>query len=242
MARPRPASREKLQAVCDAFNASHTLGRGRQCRADCGQGGLMSHQSTKIGHGITAREATSLDDLSDADAQSITEAFRDAAQQGWQQGGETSYGMTTADQVAICRAVLNEAGPGKYPIDSAPYFARWYLHLNAAARENVVDCNADLAALTAWESGMVFARADMKWRWEPDALTGQKVRSAAKRGGRPKDSTKDRDLSLARVFKLRRKNARCSDTALKAEIGCEHGLCRSAAVAAINRGLEKLSS
>jgi hypothetical protein len=74
------------------------------------------------------------------------------------------------------------------------------------------------------------------------ALTvGKKVTEGGARGGRRVPPV--RDLAMARVYQAERSragNAR-SDSAIKQAIGAKYGLGRSAAIAAIDRGLKKLS-
>lgn len=74
------------------------------------------------------------------------------------------------------------------------------------------------------------------------AEKGLASEDGARRGGEARrGSTEQRDVELATEFRTRRASARCSDTALKTEIGKAHGLSRTQAIEAINRGLKKLS-
>jgi hypothetical protein len=76
----------------------------------------------------------------------------------------------------------------------------------------------------------------------PWIKTGQKVRAAAKLGGRRKSvAVTKRDIALAQEFLSRRLNSEISPTALKTEIGKQHNLKRSAAIDAIDRGLKIVS-
>lgn len=71
-----------------------------------------------------------------------------------------------------------------------------------------------------------------------DMETGRKVREGAQRGGRRNPA---RDLQMAREFNRRRvSGCSLSLSALKAEIGATHGLRRSAAIDAVDRGLRKI--
>jgi hypothetical protein len=74
----------------------------------------------------------------------------------------------------------------------------------------------------------------------PQIGTGQKVRAAARLGGRQKRMTK-RNIALAQEFQGRRLDSGLSPTALKSEIGKHHKLKRSAAIDAVNQGLKILS-
>jgi hypothetical protein len=78
--------------------------------------------------------------------------------------------------------------------------------------------------------------------------TGRTVQDAAKRGGligggRKRNATASRDVRLAKEYQARLSRSGLSPTALQAEIGKKHKppLKRSAAVAAISRGLKILS-
>jgi hypothetical protein len=73
------------------------------------------------------------------------------------------------------------------------------------------------------------------------ANTGVRVRKGAKRGGRKLGSNDVRDTTMVREFLKRRPLAKCTDTELKKRVGADHGLGRSQAIAAINRGLKKPS-
>jgi hypothetical protein len=53
----------------------------------------------------------------------------------------------------------------------------------ASARKAISDRRADAAAVDAWRAGVLWARANMKWEWEEDALLGQEERSRRQRGG-----------------------------------------------------------
>ena len=71
-----------------------------------------------------------------------------------------------------------------------------------------------------------------------DMERGRKIREGAQRGGRRNPA---RDLEMAREFNRRRvSGCSVSSSALKAEIGATRGLRRSAAIEAVNRGLQKL--
>ncbi len=71
--------------------------------------------------------------------------------------------------------------------------------------------------------------------------TGKKIHDAAARGGRPLGQKRSRDIELAREFKRLFNGARQSATAIKISLGKKHKLSRSAAIAAVDRGLKILS-
>lgn len=109
-------------------------------------------------------------------------------------------------------------------------------HLSKGATEN--------ACLESMQFGGLVQEAQMKQRWEPAALTGQKVRHempGSAKGGQKPGSTMSRDVEMAREFQRCRLGFKSSDTALKQKIGAKRGLRRTAAVDAIDRGLKKLS-
>jgi hypothetical protein len=70
-----------------------------------------------------------------------------------------------------------------------------------------------------------------------DSRLGRKVREGAKRGGR---RAPDRDRRMAQEFLKRQPQSKMSATALKVNIGVEHGLRRRAAIDAVDRGLKKI--
>src|SRR5262245_56015025 len=82
-----------------------------------------------------------------------------------------------------------------------------------------------------------------------NAQVGAKSIAGAKKGGHAKAGSHpklEREIELAREFQRRKRaildsgSSNVSDTALMERIGSGHGLKRSAAIAAINRGLAAL--
>ena len=94
----------------------------------------------------------------------------------------------------------------------------------------------------AFELGELNEQLVIKWGWEDHALRGKKIITAAASGGEARRGMNDaRDREMAEEFRRRCGQGGKSDTAVKTEIGRERGIKRSAAIAAINRGL-KISS
>jgi len=126
------------------------------------------------GNGITESRAVEIDTMSGEEVRACVTEYSEQTNDAWNQGGRTAFGMTTFAQVQICERILN----GKtrpFEEDSPEDFARRYLHLHRLAQNHIASGNCDLAALTAWEAGTVFAQAEMKWRWERHALAGEQT-------------------------------------------------------------------
>lgn len=138
------------------------------------------------------------------------------------------------------QAVLEEHEP-----DSVAGYSVRLLEKVTALTRAVDKGEATAGALqAAYELGALHQEAKFKLRFEKAVLTGAPVRAGARRGGRRKSSTTTaRDVAMARLYLEQRPHPRLSDTALKAQIGKaqKRSLERSAAVAAIDRGLEILS-
>jgi len=83
----------------------------------------------------------------------------------------------------------------------------------------------------------VMSRDFVSWREEQGRLNYELVQKL-KRGGRPKESTKDNDVALAKEYLRRRKTSPLKDTRLKERIAIDKGLNPSTVIKAINRGLK----
>ena len=98
------------------------------------------------------------------------------------------------------------------------------------------------ASWLAFELGELHDQMVIKCGWEDHALRGKKTVTAAAEGGRARRGMNDaRDSEMAKEFQRRSGQGGKSDTALKGEIGRDHKLKKSAAIAAINHGLKLLS-
>jgi len=138
-----------------------------------------------------------------------------------------------------CRAELASLGASEpYEISSR----EWYLREIAENAEKVQGAagNADpwIVVHLAMRLGTLIKEVDILV-YEAAVTVGEASLAGAKRGGRTR-AQPERDVAYAREFQARRSSASCSDTELKIRVGKEHGLKRSAAIAAIDRGLEKL--
>lgn len=134
----------------------------------------MAHRTAILGEGMTQREVVPVDDLDAAGLRALAESFSAEANSAWQEGGG-AFGMTSIDAFRICNGVLErEKETRPFPADSPADFAKKFLDLHARAKSFIEQGRADLAAVAAWDAAMLFARADMKWRWEKRALSGQR--------------------------------------------------------------------
>ena len=137
----------------------------------------------------------------------------------------TRYPATFADLVApmagLCRRIIERHGgrPGLKPPpewDTYCVYAAGYVLPSRASEASQLDfalrvlwClnfaqsdDIDMARRCAWEAGSIAAEAMMKFRWEPDALLGEKNRAHALRNSRAGvkqrlENKARRDLALA---------------------------------------------
>lgn len=126
--------------------------------------------------------------------------------------------------------------------DSKVGFAARAIDQAGWIRHHLARGEAEKACLASVRLGELLTEARMKGIWEPHALRGAKVKAGARLGGPEPGSTLLRDIEMAEEFMEKADEARMSDTALKTRIGKAHGLGRSGAMKAIDRGLEKLST
>lgn len=128
-----------------------------------------------------------------------------------------------------------------YQDDSEIDYARRFLSLIRSIRDATARTNIEQVATWAFDLGALMREAEIKFEWEPAAMTGKRVRDGGARGGPPPGRTKQRDSELAQKYLRRQKESGLSATALKAKIGKDSGLGRSASIEAIDRGLKILS-
>ncbi|MET3521455.1 hypothetical protein [Mesorhizobium abyssinicae] len=200
---------------------------------------MAKHVKT-IGTGITTESHVTYsgEDMMPA-MKRWTETWNAARKEG---GGD--YGAVTLELVKQSQNILSGAGERPFLDHSQEWFAEQILIHHKIVKNAVAKQDADTAARFAYQMGFLHCQAHMKAKWEPSALTGQKVRHespGADKGGRKIGKNISRDVSMAKEFQERRKSSRRSATALKEEIGRAYGLGRSASIEAINCGLKKLS-
>lgn len=149
------------------------------------------------GTGITAYEHTVYD------MREVTpELFR-----GWnrtiEEGGGI-FGAVSLRALRTCEKILADAAD-EFPLeDSAEWFARRIVgDINLAKRELEAG-NADLAARFAFDAGMQWAKACMKWAWEADAMRGEKNARDTRHGAdeTSKLHAATRERRLARMHEL----------------------------------------
>ncbi|MCV2872592.1 hypothetical protein OEZ71_09800 [Defluviimonas sp. WL0050] len=108
-----------------------------------------------------------------------TEAWNAAMRDG---GG--IFGAVTSNAVYVCNEVLRQSENAKPFLEDTPEaFADVILTNIDCARHEIADGNADLAARHAFDAGVEWAKAQMKWQWEADALRGGKVHAGSKSAG-----------------------------------------------------------
>lgn len=177
------------------------------------------------GSGITAREVSGYDlpmtreDI--AEERKAVAAWNDAL------SASGLFGARTRHIRATCLAILADIPPGPCAEDSPADFARRIMRLFDCADAAVGDGDADLAADLAFKAGAEWASATMKWSWERQALTGQKLRdaseaSAERRRGRQRPETARVVDEMARLI------AKGNSQSNAARIAAERGIGRSA--------------
>ena len=161
--------------------------------------------------------------------------------------------------MAQVKAVVAAVGDGPVEAQSVEYLARQIADYHRKVAGLIASVPAprrpdvDRAARFAFTLGRLWGEAVMQDLWNDAAMRGLDVAAGAARGGRSRAADigrRDRDLELAREYQRRRPGSRLSDSALKADIGKHHvikengrpwpPIGRSAAIAAINRGLKML--
>ncbi|MGB3864777.1 MAG: hypothetical protein WBA29_04000 [Xanthobacteraceae bacterium] len=152
------------------------------------------------GTGITAREVTLYDVQR---GESLPKSFWEGITESFKKHGH--FGMVALEAEEICNQVLANFKGDMAPVDSPEAFAQIILKHIAIAKDNIGHRDdADYAARHAFEAGVEWARAMMKWQWELDALRGQKVaggeRNAAHQTNRRHD--KLREARFARMAEL----------------------------------------
>lgn len=119
------------------------------------------------GTGITAREITVYD--ANAGEAPPHKAWNDAVERGG------LFGAVSQEALRTCEKILENTNAEAAPIDSPADFAQVIAKHIAYAKNEIQAGDADRAARFAFIAGMEWARATMKWGWEPDALRGEKV-------------------------------------------------------------------
>lgn len=115
-----------------------------------------------------------------------------------------------------CKHILDCSGKGdRYGEDDPEDFARHIAKCIAITKSRIAGGNADEAARLAFIAGAWWAKANMKWAWETDALRGEKAVKDAAAGGHAKSANQRRETEriLAEMGKLIDKGASISGAA-----------------------------
>jgi hypothetical protein len=129
-----------------------------------------------------------------------------------------------------------------HAVDSGAGYAARILRLVAEIRAANSKNDTERAMCKAHDLGALVTESKFKRLYENATLRGIKVREASRQGGKAKaESAQVRNVTMARDFqKLRNESPMQSESAAKASIGRKYGLKRSAAITAINNGLEEI--
>ena len=129
----------------------------------------MPHKE-KWGTGITAYEVT----LYDVQKEGVPRNWGDGWNWAIKEGGGI-FGAKSLSALRTCEDILAKAEPS--PSGFAEYgpedFAKQIVKFIEAAKDAIAGGNADQAANMAFLAGETWARATMKWAWEPATLYGQ---------------------------------------------------------------------
>lgn len=194
----------------------------------------MARRITTVGSGFTQKNVTSYSgpDMAPAMRQWVAEWNA-----GIQEGGGV-FGAVSLRAIKACRTIV---APESAFADEVKDLAASVVRDHEIAVARVASGDADAAARSAFDVGVAWATLALKLAWEADGLAGAAFRSAGGGGGRPAGSTLERDVEMAREFTQCTAGAsNRSWTAHKVAIGKKNGLGKTAAFAAISRGLENL--
>ena len=142
---------------------------------------------------------------------------------------------------AQCESILNGKNmDATFPDDSPEDFAKRILRLlectdqfiknaNSCLAEEFADRgDSEVAARLAFDAGVLWERALMKWYWEREALIGQKILDTADAGAEQRRGR--RRPGTARVIaEMERLIAAGQSQSNAARVAAEHGIGRSAA-------------
>ena len=127
-----------------------------------------------VGTGITAREVTSYS------GEDMAPAF-DAFARNWNAArneGGGDFGADVLYSERSCQRILEVFGPFKP--DSVQDYAKRILLAIRQTKNFIAAQDAEMAARCGRTVGRLIAEAQMKFRWEPDALRGKKNASVLK--------------------------------------------------------------
>jgi hypothetical protein len=103
---------------------------------------------------------------------------------------DTGFDALIADVEAHCRAILKRAGrtPGILDGsgDTEENYASRIVKLIQITRREIEQNRADDAAISGVKIGTMYTEAEMKFRWEPHALSGKKSFDGGSKGGKAK--------------------------------------------------------
>lgn len=155
-------------------------------------------RKVRVGAGMTAREVVAYDTRTEV--KEISEKLHRKRSAIEQRG---LFGVASEEAESVCRSILAEF-QGEPAPDSPQDLARPILKFIEAAREAIDRDEADRAARLAFVAGLEWARAVMKWGWEPDALRGEKVAGGERNSAHQTNARHEalRNKRFARMEKL----------------------------------------
>lgn len=141
-------------------------------------------KEVKRGTGITAREVTMFDmtGATPGDIQLAKKSFRSWNDMIAEGGG--IFGAVSLQAAKSAKLILEEtASEGDSFLEDSPRDFAYFIDKQIrVAKGRIESGSADGAARHAFEAGVKWAQAVMKWSWEPDALAGQKFLQASASG------------------------------------------------------------
>jgi len=130
----------------------------------------MAKREEIVGTGITKRTVTHYDG---ADGDAMLTPMREAWGKALAEGGGV-FGARTLNVIEQARAILDRSGPGPHAVDSLADFAGRIVLQHEHVKAFIEQGDADAAARSAYEMGVLVGKASLKFPYEADALHGQK--------------------------------------------------------------------
>ena len=159
-----------------------------------------------IGTGITARIVTDFFSDGGPTEAELHEQFEEFKRAFARNGG--LFGIATEAARNRCEPILlavsKEGRKGPLVTDSEEAFAIAITNWIRVASDAIAENNAEDAARLAFQAGVQWGLAQMKWQWESDALRGEKVAKGLREAARQTNAAwvVQRERRFARMKQL----------------------------------------